>query len=151
QYPWIRFDYDEKDKLHRLACEVDNISFAYEGMDKPLINRFSIAIEAGEKIAIIGENGVGKTTLLKLLMGELQLQKGTIKWAEKAKPGSYPHDHSSDFAEYVRLTDWIAPSSPITAAATGEDNETLLRGPLGRLLFSGDEVKKSAKVKSGGE
>lgn len=69
QYPWIRFDYDEKDKLHRLACQVENISFAYAGMDKPLIKGFSIAIEAGEKVAIIGENGVGKTTLLKLLLG----------------------------------------------------------------------------------
>ena len=151
QYPWIRFDYDDKDKLHRLACEVDNVSFAYEGMDKPLIHRFSIAIEAGEKVAIIGENGVGKTTLLKLLVGELTPQKGAIKWAEKAKPGYYAQDHSSDFAEDVSLTDWIAPYSRITAAATGEDNETLLRGTLGRLLFSGDEVKKSVKVISGGE
>ncbi|MFU2487209.1 ABC-F family ATPase [Thauera sp. WH-1] len=151
QYPWIRFDYDEKDKLHRLACEVDNISFAYEGMEKPLINKFSIAIEAGEKVAIIGENGVGKTTLMKLLVGELSPQKGAIKWAEKAKPGYYAQDHSADFAEDVSLTDWIAPYSRITAAATGEDNETLLRGTLGRLLFSGDEVRKSVKVISGGE
>ena len=151
QYPWIRFDYDDKDKLHRLACEVDTISFAYEGMEKTLINRFSIAIEAGEKVAIIGENGVGKTTLLKLLVGELAPQKGAIKWAEKAKPGYYAQDHSADFAEDVSLTDWIAPYSRITAAATGEDNETLLRGTLGRLLFSGDEVKKSVKVISGGE
>jgi len=155
QYPWIRFDYDEKDKLHRLACEVDNISFAYEGMDKPLINRFSIAIEAGEKVAIIGENGVGKTTLMKLLLGAelggLEPQKGRVKWAEKAKPGYYAQDHSADFAEDMSLTDWIAPYSRITAAATGEDNETLLRGTLGRLLFSGDEVRKSVKVISGGE
>ncbi len=151
QYPWIRFDYDEKDKLHRLACEVENLTFAYEGMDKPLINRFSIAIEAGEKVAIIGENGVGKTTLMKLLLGELNPQKGHVKWAEKARPGYYAQDHSADFAEDVSLTDWIAPYSRITAAATGEDNETLLRGTLGRLLFSGDEVKKSVKVISGGE
>ncbi len=151
QYPWIRFDYDEKDKLHRLACEVENLTFAYEGMDKPLINRFSIAIEAGEKVAIIGENGVGKTTLMKLLLGELSPQKGHVKWAEKARPGYYAQDHSADFAEDVSLTEWIAPYSRITAAATGEDNETLLRGTLGRLLFSGDEVKKSVKVISGGE
>ena len=155
QYPWIRFDYDEKDKLHRLACQVDNISFAYAGMDKPLIKGFSIAIEAGEKVAIIGENGVGKTTLLKLLLGTelggLEPQKGQVKWAEKAKPGYYAQDHSADFAEDINLTDWIAPYSRITAAATGEDNETLLRGTLGRLLFSGDEVRKSVKVISGGE
>ena len=151
QYPFIRFEYDDKDKLHRLACEIDNITFAYEGMDKPLFKGFSMPIEAGEKIAIIGENGVGKTTLLKLLMGEIKPQKGQIKWAEKANPGYYAQDHSADFAEDVSLTDWIAEYSRITAAITGEDNETLLRGTLGRLLFSGDEVKKSVKVISGGE
>jgi ATPase subunit of ABC transporter with duplicated ATPase domains len=151
QYPWIRFDYDEKDKLHRLACEVDNISFAYDGMDKPLINRFSLAIDAGDKIGIIGENGVGKTTLMKLLIGELTPQKGAVKWAEKAKPGYYAQDHSSDFAKDSSLTDWIADYARITADAVGGDVETLIRGTLGRLLFSGDEVKKSVKVISGGE
>ena len=151
QYPFIRFEYDDKDKLHRLACEIENVSFAYDGMDAPLIKNLTMPIEAGEKIAIIGENGVGKTTLLKLLMGELTPQKGSIKWAEKAKPGYYAQDHSADFAEDVNLTDWIAEYSRITAAATGEDNETLMRGTLGRLLFSGDDVKKSVKVISGGE
>ena len=155
QYPWIRFDYDEKDKLHRQACEVENISFAYPGMDKPLIERFSIALEAGERLAIIGENGVGKTTLMRLLVGPdeggLSPDKGRVKWAEKAKIGYYAQDHSADFAADVSLTEWIAEYARITAAATGEDNETLLRGTLGRLLFSGDEVKKSVKVISGGE
>ncbi|HRD34441.1 MAG TPA: ABC-F family ATPase [Rhodocyclaceae bacterium] len=151
QYPWIRFDYDDKDKLHRLACEVENLSFAYEGMDKPLISRFSISIEAGDKVAIIGENGVGKTTLMKLLLGELSPQKGHVKWAEKARPGYYAQDHSADFASDVNLTDWIADYARMTAEALGGDVETLIRGTLGRLLFSGDEVRKSVKVISGGE
>ena len=151
QYPWIRFDYDDKDKLHRLACEIENLSFAYDGMDKPLIDRFSMAIEAGEKVAIIGENGVGKTTLMKLLVGELSPLKGSIKWAEKAKPGYYAQDHSADFAGNDKLTDWIAEYARVTAAATGEDLETLIRGTLGRLLFSGDEVRKAVNVISGGE
>jgi len=151
QYPFIRFEYDEKDKLHRLACEMENLSFAYEGMDKPLINNFNLALEAGEKVAIIGENGVGKTTMLKLMMGELTPQKGRVKWAEKAKPGYYAQDHSADFAGNQSLTDWISEYARITAAATGEDLETLIRGTLGRLLFSGDEVKKAVNVISGGE
>lgn len=151
QYPWIRFDYDDKDKLHRLACEVENVSFAYEGMEKPLINRFSIAIEAGEKVAIIGENGVGKTTLMKLLVGALPPNKGAIKWAEKAKPGYYAQDHSADFAGTEKLTDWISEYARVTASVTGEDLETLIRGTLGRLLFSGDEVRKPVNVISGGE
>jgi len=151
QYPFIRFEYDDKDKLHRLACEIENVTFGYEGAERPLFKGFTMAIEAGEKVAVIGENGVGKTTLLKLLMGELAPQQGTIKWAEKAKPGYYAQDHSADFAQDVSLTEWIADYARITAAVTGEDSETLIRGTLGRLLFSGDEVKKSVKVISGGE
>ena len=151
QYPWIRFDYDDKDKLHRLACEVDNISFAYDGADKPLFDKFTLALGAGDRLAIIGENGVGKTTLMKLMVGDLTPQKGRVKWAEKAKPGYYAQDHAADFAGDESLTEWIAEYSRITAAATGEDNETLLRGTLGRLLFSGDEVRKSVNVISGGE
>jgi ATPase subunit of ABC transporter with duplicated ATPase domains len=70
QYPWIRFDYDEKEKLHRLACEIENLTFGYEPKDKPIIkSNLSMTIEAGDRVAIIGENGVGKTTLLKLLAG----------------------------------------------------------------------------------
>ncbi|WP_333857868.1 ABC-F family ATPase [Denitromonas sp.] len=150
QYPWIRFDVDAKDKLHRQAVELDNVSFAYEGMDKPLIKSLSLAIDAGDKVAIIGENGVGKTTLMRLLMGELTPQKGTIKWAEKAKLGYYAQDHSAEFKSDVSLTDWIS-EHVRDGGFEGEDMETLIRGTLGRLLFSGDEVKKPVRVISGGE
>jgi len=155
QYPWIRFDYDDKDKLHRLACEVQNLSFAYDGMAKPLIDKFSIAIEAGEKVAIIGENGVGKTTLMKLLVGPqsggLAPQKGAVKWAEKAKPGYYAQDHAAEFAGTESLTEWIADYARVTVDSQGGDLETLIRGTLGRLLFSGDDVRKPVNVISGGE
>ena len=75
--------------------EIENLSFAYEGSERKIFNNLTITINAGEKIAIIGENGVGKTTFLKLLMGELQPQFGTLKWAEKANPGYYAQDHSA--------------------------------------------------------
>lgn len=155
QYPWIRFEFDDKNKLHRLACEAERISFAYPAMDRPVIDRFSIAIEAGEKVAIIGENGAGKSTLIKLLAGEaldgLAPQHGGVKWAEKAQPGYFAQDHAAEFAHDESLSDWIAEYARIGAAATGEEVETLTRGTLGRLLFSGDEVKKPVKVISGGE
>ena len=153
QYPWIRFEYDDKDKLHRQAVEVDNISFAYPDAE-PLYKGISFTINAGDKVAIIGENGVGKTTLLRLLagadLGGLTPSYGTVKWAEKAKPGYFGQDHSQDFAQDESLTDWIV-QWVREGGYEGGDVETLIRGTLGRLLFSGDEVKKSVKVISGGE
>jgi len=150
QYPWIRFEVDAKDKLHRQAVELDGLTFAYEGMDKPLINKLSLAIDAGDRVAIIGENGVGKTTLMRLLVGELTPTKGNIKWAEKAKLGYYAQDHAAEFDSDASLTDWIA-DHVRDGGFEGEDMETLIRGTLGRLLFSGDEVKKPVRVISGGE
>ena len=153
QYPWIRFEYDDKDKLHRQAVEVDNISFAYPDAE-PIYKGISFTINAGDKVAIIGENGVGKTTLLRLLagadLGGLTPSYGTVKWAEKAKPGYFGQDHSQDFAQDESLTDWIV-QWVREGGYEGGDVETLIRGTLGRLLFSGDEVKKSVKVISGGE
>ena len=149
QYPWIRFDYDEKEKLHRNACEVEDLSFAYEP-GQPVLRHLSFNIAAGDRVAIIGENGVGKTTLLRLLVGELSAQTGRLKWAEKAKPGYFAQDHSADFASDEALTEWI--SGWVRAGGyEGNDVETLIRGTLGRLLFSGDDVKKPVRVISGGE
>jgi len=148
QYPWIRFDYDEKDKLHRQAVEMENVSFGYEA-DKPVLKKLNLSVDAGDRIAIIGENGVGKTTLLRVLMGELKPQKGTIKWAEKAKPGYYAQDHAADFAKDETLTDWIS-GYVREGGFEGDDVITLMRGTVGRLLFGGDDVKKSVKVLSRG-
>ncbi len=149
QYPWIRFEYDDKDKLHRQAVEIENLGFAYPD-NEPLFKNLSLTVNAGEKIAIIGENGVGKTTLLKLLQGELTPTAGTIKWTEKAKIGYFAQDHAADFDSDENLTDWI--SGYVRAGGyEGSDVETLIRGTLGRLLFSGDDVKKPVRVISGGE
>ena len=150
QYPWIRFEYDEKEKLHRQALEIENLSFGYEGSGRKIFNDLTLTLNAGDRLAVIGENGVGKSTLIKLLTGSLQPQFGSIKWTEKARLGYYAQDHADDFKSDANLTDWVAEHARANAAE-GEDLETLIRGTLGRLLFSGDEVRKPVRVISGGE
>jgi ATPase subunit of ABC transporter with duplicated ATPase domains len=150
QYPWIRFEYDEKEKLHRQAVEIEKLTFAYPGSDNKIFSNFDFTLNAGDRVAVIGENGVGKSTFLKLLMGELKPQHGSVKWTEKARLGYYAQDHADDFKSDTNLTDWVAEYARANAGE-GEDLETLIRGTLGRLLFSGDEVKKPVRVISGGE
>ena len=150
QYPWIRFEFDDKEKLHRQAVEIENLVFGYEDDGKPLFSRLSLTLNAGDRLAIIGENGVGKSSLIKLLMRELAPRSGSVKWAEKAKPGYYAQDHAAEFSDDISLVDWVSGYAR-AKAAEGEELETLIRGTLGRLLFSGDEVRKPVRVISGGE
>jgi ATPase subunit of ABC transporter with duplicated ATPase domains len=142
QYPFIRFEYDEREKLHRNAVEVEKLS---HGFDHLLFNDFDLMIEAGEKVAIIGENGIGKTTLLRCLAGQLKPKHGKVKWAEKANVSYFAQDHSEDFEDDLNLFDWMKQYTKAT------DDDQAVRSMLGRLLFSGDDFKKSVKVLSGGE
>lgn len=142
QYPFIRFEYDDREKLHRNAVELEKLS---HGFDVPLFNDLNLMVEAGEKVAIIGENGVGKTTLLRCLAGDLQPKHGRVKWAEKAKIGYFAQDHEYEFEEGEGLFEWM---SRFTQAG---DDDQVVRSMLGRLLFSGEDSKKSVKVLSGGE
>jgi ATPase subunit of ABC transporter with duplicated ATPase domains len=142
QYPFIRFEYDEREKLHRVAVEVQHLS---KGFDRVLYSNVNFRIDAGERVAIIGPNGIGKTTLLRCLAGDLTTDHGTIKWADKAKLGYYAQDHAADFADDIAMMDWM------TDWRGPSDDDQVVRGTLGRLLFSGDDVKKKVKVLSGGE
>ena len=145
QYPFIRFEVDEKQKLHRLAVEVEALTKGYPGMPGPLVKDLAMMVEAGEKVAIIGPNGIGKTTLLRCLAGDLAPDRGKVKWAEKARLGYFAQDHGEVFASDRALYDWME-----DYRQPGDD-EQKIRGTLGRLLFSSEDTKKKLKVISGGE
>ncbi|RZA31113.1 MAG: ABC-F family ATPase [Lysobacteraceae bacterium] len=143
-YPFVRFEGEKK--LHRLAVETESLTKAY---DRPLFKNFSIMVEAGERVAIIGANGAGKTTLLRCIGSQdiagLSADHGRVKWAENANVGYMPQDPTEEFASGENLTDWMS-----RWTQEGDDDQAV-RSILGRLLFGGDEVKKSVKVLSGGE
>lgn len=113
--------------------------------DRIIFQDLDVAVQAGERIAIIGENGAGKTTLLRSLLGDLDLDTGTVKWAEHANVGYMPQDTSEAFPHDKSLTDWMGEWTQ-----EGDDDQ-VVRGTLGRLLFGGDDVRKSVQVLSGGE
>ena len=141
QNPYIRFEQEKQ--LHRRALEVEKLAFGYT--DTLLFTNLNFALEAGERLAVIGGNGLGKSTLMKLLMGELAPQKGLVRWAEHANVGYFAQDHAADFDSDMNLFDWMS-----RWAKPGDDDQAI-RGILGRLLFSGDDIKKPVNVLSGGE
>jgi ATPase subunit of ABC transporter with duplicated ATPase domains len=142
QYPYLRFDINDRDKLHRYILEVQKLA---KGYDKPLFKNFNLRVEAGEKIAIIGPNGIGKTTLLRCLAGDLAPDAGTVKWTDKARFGYCAQDHAGEFTGKTTLAEWLN-------AWRGEhDDDQTVRATLGRLLFTGDDAKKAIGIISGGE
>jgi ATPase subunit of ABC transporter with duplicated ATPase domains len=141
QNPYIRFEQNKV--MHRLAVTVENLTKAY---DAPVITKFSAMVDAGEKIAIIGANGVGKTTLLRLLATELQPDSGSVKWSDNADLGYMAQDVSDQFLQTdINLLDWMGDHRQ-----PGDDDQSI-RSVLGRLLFSADDLPKAPKVLSGGE
>ncbi|CUA81539.1 ATPase components of ABC transporters with duplicated ATPase domains [Gulbenkiania indica] len=151
QSPFIRFEADERYKLHRQAVEVDGLGKWYDS--KVLFRDLGFILEAGQRLAIIGPNGAGKTSLVRLLAGAFEAKyadgltadAGTIKWAEKALIGYYAQDHEEEFDSDMTLTEWMR------QWGQDGDDEQVIRGTLGRLLFGGDEVGKPVRVLSGGE
>jgi ATPase subunit of ABC transporter with duplicated ATPase domains len=139
--PYIRFEQDKK--LFRMALEVEGLSKGYD--ESPLFSNLELNIEVGERIAVIGPNGIGKSTLLRTLVDDLAPDSGEVKWSENANIGYFAQDHAADFAEDRNLFDWMEQwKQP-------GDDEQVVRGTLGRMLFSADDIKKSVKVVSGGE
>jgi len=139
--PFIRFTQEKK--LYRLALEVQGLSKSFGELQ--LLRDLNLTIEVGERVAIIGPNGIGKSTLLRCLMGELKADAGSVKWSENAAIGYCAQDHAADFARAMSLFEWME------QWRKPRDDEQAIRATLGRMLFSSDETGKSVKVLSGGE
>ncbi len=142
QNPYIRFETDDREKLHRQAVELLDVA---KGYDKVLFHSLNLLLDAGQRLAIIGPNGAGKSTLLKTLVGEVEPDQGNVKWAEKAKIGYFAQNHHADFEDDMTLFEWME------RWGRKSDDDQIIRATLGRLLFSGDDSKKSVRVLSGGE
>jgi ATPase subunit of ABC transporter with duplicated ATPase domains len=139
--PFIRFEQEKK--LYRLALEVKRLSKGYD--ETPLFQGLNLMVEAGERVAVIGPNGIGKTTLLRTLVRDLKPDSGMVKWSENVSIGYFAQDHAADFATDMNLLDWM------TQWKKERDDEQMIRATLGRLLFSQDDIAKSIKIISGGE
>jgi ATPase subunit of ABC transporter with duplicated ATPase domains len=139
--PFIRFD--QTRKLHRLAVEVQGLSKGYG--EQLLFKNLNLMIAVGERVAVIGPNGIGKSTLLRTLVGDLTADTGEVKWSENSEVGYFAQDHAEDFAYDMPLIEWMGQWRKET------DDDQAIRGTLGRLLFSQDDIHKSVKVISGGE
>jgi len=139
--PFIRFEQDKK--LFRLALEIEGLKKSYD--DNVVIKNLDLMLEVGERLAVIGPNGIGKTTFLKTLVGDTEISSGTVKWSENVAIGYYAQDHAADFEEDMTLIEWMSQWK------AESDDEQVVRGVLGRLLFSQKDIDKSVKVISGGE
>lgn len=142
KYPFVGFTPER---------EVGNDLLRVEGLTKTIdgvkvLDNVSFIMNKGDKIALVGKDEIAKTTLLKILMGEMEADSGTFKWGITTSQAYFPKDNSEYFENSdVTLVDWLRQFSP------NDQSESFLRGFLGRMLFSGEEVMKKASVLSGGE
>ncbi len=146
--PFIRFDQEKKLFRNALVIEQMNKSFDVSDTEKNhVLKNIDLMIEVGERVAVIGENGIGKTTFLRTLMNEVNYAptSGEFTWSENVNIGYYAQDHAHEFENDMTLFEWMSQWRQPT------DDEQAVRGYLGRLLFSADDIKKSVKVLSGGE
>lgn len=139
--PYIRFKQEKK--LHRQALTFENLAHGFG--EKPLFHKGNLILEAGSRLAIIGENGVGKTTLLRCLINEIPADHGKVQWAESASVGYFPQDSSADFDNDLNVFEWMS------QWRKPRHDDQIVRATLGRLLFSADDFNKKAANCSGGE
>ncbi len=141
RYPFVGFTMDREPGKEILT--VDNISKKLDGVQ--VLDGISFRVNKGDKIAFVGENEIANTTFFKILMEEMEPDEGSFKWGVSTSQSYFPMDHSSFFNDVdLNLVKWLG-------QFTTETTESFMRGFLGRMLFSGDDVFKPVKVLSGGE
>ncbi len=140
KYPYIAFNSERKAGDNLLS--VENLTMSVAG--EKLFENLSFTVNRGDKIALVGPNGITKTTLMKILMGEIAPDGGGFNWGITTSQAYFPKDNYGFFDVDLNLVDWLRQYSK-------DPDESFVRGFLGRMLFSGEESLKSAKVLSGGE
>lgn len=140
KYPFINFEPEKN--LGKEVIFLDNVSKSINGVE--VFNNIRLTIKPGDKIALIGNNELAKTTLLRLLSGDITPDSGEIKVGVTVSRSYYPKNNDAYFNVDSNMVEWLREYS------TNKD-ETFVRGFLGRMLFSGDEVLKKVNVLSGGE
>ncbi|GLC32009.1 ABC-F family ATP-binding cassette domain-containing protein [Clostridium omnivorum] len=141
RYPFVGFKPERE--VGNDILTVDRLSKSIEG--EKVLDNISFTISKGDKIAFVGDNEIATSTLFKILAGELEPDSGEYKWGITITKAFFPKDNSEYFNDVdLNLVDWLRQFSE-------EKSESYLRGFLGRMLFSGDEALKDAKVLSGGE
>lgn len=145
RYPFVGFDMDRE--AGRDLLTVDGLSKTVNG--EKILNNISFTLNHDDKIAVIGENEIAITALMQILAGEDEPDEGTVKWGVSTSRSYFPKDNSKYFDGCeLNLVDWLRQYS---AAGFETQNESYIRGFLGRMLFSGDDVFKQVNVLSGGE
>lgn len=141
KYPFINFKAERE--IGNDLLTVENLSVKIDG--DIILNNISFILRPGDKTALIGQNDLQTTALIRAIIGDIDYE-GTVKWGITTSQSYLPKDTSKDFASGESILDWLR-----QFASKEEDDNTFLRGFLGRMLFSGDEVNKPVNVLSGGE
>ncbi|MDR1473089.1 MAG: ATP-binding cassette domain-containing protein [Lactobacillales bacterium] len=142
RYPFI--DFKPEREIGNDLLQVENISVTIDG--KKILNNISFTLRSEDKTAFIADNNLATTALIRVIMGEIQPDTGSVRWGVTTSQSYLPKDNTKEFASELSILDWLR-----QFASKEEDDNTFLRGFLGRMLFSGDEVLKSVNVLSGGE
>ncbi len=142
KYPFISFKPERP--CGDIILEIKGLSKTIDGV--PMFRDLTLTVNKGDKIAFIGTNSLAKTTLFQILAGELQPDTGSFRWGVTMKHSYFPKENSDYFnSEEMDLVGWLRQYAPI------KENESFVRGFLGKMLFSGDEATKKTSVLSGGE